>query len=123
MGATWDSLDAGRTKLALACPHMPTVAHGDIKNCSLGDIQSQECTVQCNEGFGTLEPKMRCIRGAWYTPECLAVGTMLRLVAKAPEFIKPYWVVLDAALYASEDCTDVLRMEGTAISSGEYVIK
>lgn len=66
---------------------------------------------------------MKCINGAWFAPECLKVGSLLRVAALSPELIKPYWVVLDAALYENEDCTGVIQMDGQATSSGEYVIK
>jgi len=48
---------------------------------------------------------------------------MVRLVAQAPELIKPYWVILDAKLYSDTDCSVQVAMRGDAFSSGEYVIK
>lgn len=121
--ATWGPLEGGKVKLSLACPDPPSVPHGRVKDCRSDGARSGQCTVECDEGFGTVEPRLKCIHGAWYSPQCLALGSLVRVVAHAPELIKPYWVVLDAVLYSKEDCTDVLRMEGQAISSGEYVIK
>lgn len=120
---TWHSLEGGRVKLALSCPPAPSVKDGEVSDCKHEGDRSQKCSVHCKEGFGTVEPRLQCLHGAWYVPECLPVGTLVRLVAVEPQLIKPFWVVLDAALYANSDCTDVHRMHGVAISSGEYVIK
>jgi len=121
---SWSHLPSGKTKISLACPSVPSVPHAEVGACTHVDARSKECGFRCLDGFGTPGGEMvRCVHGAWYSPQCLPVGTMVRLVATAPERIKPYWVVLHAGLYASEDCTDEIRMEGSAISSGEFVIK
>mmetsp|Transcript_62240 Transcript_62240/g.193148 ORF Transcript_62240/g.193148 Transcript_62240/m.193148 type:complete len:283 (+) Transcript_62240:372-1220(+) len=120
---TWSPVQAGKAKLALACPAAPAVERGRVADCRRSGERSGECALSCAEGFGSLEPSLRCIHGVWYAPECLPVGSLVRLVALAPELIKPYWVVLDAALFASADCTGPLPMDGLATSSGEYVIK
>eukprot|EP00747_Dinoflagellata_sp_TGD_P091385 gnl/TRDRNA2_/TRDRNA2_165033_c0_seq2.p1 gnl/TRDRNA2_/TRDRNA2_165033_c0~~gnl/TRDRNA2_/TRDRNA2_165033_c0_seq2.p1 ORF type:complete len:341 (-),score=42.07 gnl/TRDRNA2_/TRDRNA2_165033_c0_seq2:8-1030(-) len=121
--ATWGSLEGGSSVLSLSCPEVPKFQRGTISNCRKSSERSQECEVHCDEGFGTVEPRLRCIHGAWYLPECLAVGSMVRIVATAPEMMKPYWVVLDAALFSDTGCNDAIATEGEAISSGEYVIK
>merc|ERR1712147_300824 len=92
---TWGSLEGGKVKLALACPSVPKLRNGQVGTCAEKDERWKECPVTCDEGFGTVEPRLQCIHGAWFIPEYLGVGTLLRLVAKAPELIKPYWVVLD----------------------------
>jgi len=120
---TWTPVEGTKAKLAIACPAAPAVAKAKIGNCDRQGDRDQQCQVTCNEGFGTVEPRLRCIHGAWYMPECLPTGSLIRLVALAPQLIKPYWVVLDAALFSSPDCTDVIRMNGQALSSGEFVIK
>lgn len=122
--AAWKNVSDGRAKLAAACPmHQQTVRHGKVSDCSVQSELLQTCAVSCDPGFGTQEPIMRCINGVWYAPECHSTNTMYRVVAKGPEIIKPYWVVLKAVFYASADCTDVIRMDGQAFSSGEYVVK
>lgn len=120
---TWRDLQGGKVKLTLSCPSPPSLENGQVGECAEKDERSKECPVTCDEGFGTVEPRLQCIHGAWFVPECLRVGTLVRLVAQAPELIKPYWVILDAALYRRDDCTDVIRMDGRPISSGEFVIK
>lgn len=120
---TWRGVQAGKVKLARACPEVPTVRNGAVSDCKQDEDTSGTCSLSCNEGYGTVETQLRCIHGAWYAPECLALGSIIRLVAHEPELIKPYWVVLDASLYASPDCTNPLRTDGMAVSSGEYVIK
>jgi len=118
----WQSIPEGRTKLAVHCPAIPTVAYGQVDTCQ-GNGTSQECAVQCAAGYGTVEPKLRCVNGAWYVPECLEVGSMLRVVALAPNLIKPYWVVMHARLFTDAECTQAMEMNGAAFSSGEFVVK
>jgi len=121
---TWKSVVSGKVKLALSCPPTPaSIENGRISDCQVEDERSQRCLVTCNAGFGTVEPSLRCIHGAWYFPECLPVASLVRLVARAPELIKPYWVVLDAKLFSDEECTQSIEMDGMPTSSGEYVIK
>mmetsp|Transcript_54898 Transcript_54898/g.86898 ORF Transcript_54898/g.86898 Transcript_54898/m.86898 type:complete len:360 (-) Transcript_54898:61-1140(-) len=120
---SWNSLEGGKVKLALTCPSTPSLENGLVGECESEDDRSKQCSATCSEGFGTVEPRLHCINGAWFVPECLPIGTLVRLVAKLPELIKPYWVILEAALYRNSDCSDVIRMEGKAISSGEFVIK
>lgn len=120
---TWTAVDAGRSKLALSCPARPVLKLATVSDCQQQGPRSQECKVDCEEGYGTLEPRMRCVQGAWYTPECLPLGSLVRLVPETPRRLEPYWVVLDATLYSDEDCTSPIPMDGFAISSGEYVIK
>jgi hypothetical protein len=120
---SWSAVEGGRSKLAVACPSTPSFQNGVLGECIHQDDRSKVCPVTCSENFGAVDPRLQCINGAWFVPECLPVGTLMRVVAQAPERIKPYWVILDVALYRSSECTDVIRMDGSAISSGEYVIK
>jgi len=121
---TWEPVESGKVKLALACPPAPaSIENGRISGCQAKSELSQSCQVTCKTGFGTVEPSLRCIHGAWYFPECLPVASLVRLVAHAPELIKPYWVVLDAKLFADQECTQSIEMDGMPTSSGEYVIK
>lgn len=120
---TWRPVEAGKQKLSRSCPSKPTVFRGSVGECKSDGPRAEECAVTCDAGFGTLAPKLQCLHGSWYVPECLELGSLVRIVARTPDLIKPYWVILDAAFYTNEDCTGVLRMDGAAISSGEYVIK
>jgi len=121
---SWKPVEGGRSKLAMSCPERPPAVHeGHFGECKKDSARSQWCALTCSAGFGAVEQRAKCMNGVWYTPECLPVRSMLRVVAEEPALIKPYWVVLHATLYAAEDCTDVIRMDGTGISSGEYVIK
>lgn len=119
----WKPLGGGRMKLSRSCPETPQVANAQVLDCSREDERTQECAIKCNAGFGAIEPRLRCVHGAWFEPECVTVGTMARIVAQSPELIKPYWVVLDAKLYANSNCTDPVTMDGMPFSSGEFVIK
>lgn len=121
---TWRDVETGgRVKLALSCPSVPSLARGRVENCVKEDERHQTCEAHCDAGYGAMEQHIRCIHGAWYLPECMPINSMMRIAAQEPQHIKPYWVVLDVALYAKEDCTDVLVMDGSPISSGDFVIK
>ncbi|CAE6936009.1 unnamed protein product, partial [Symbiodinium natans] len=120
--ARWGSVSTGRSKLAIACPEPPTVTSAVVSDCHSENGLFQECRVACSEGRGTLEPSMRCVNGAWFVPQCWPLGSLVRVVLDEPQRLKPYWVVLDAGLFASDDCSEPIKMDGVAISSGEFVI-
>lgn len=120
---TWNEVQPGRTRLALQCPGMPSVPRARAAPCQISNPRTQDCPLVCDDGYGTTEPRLRCINGVWYMPECLQVGSMIRLVAAKPESIKPHWVILHATLFENEDCSGLIRMHGSSISSGEFVIK
>ncbi|CAE7675724.1 unnamed protein product, partial [Symbiodinium sp. CCMP2456] len=119
----WSSIGEGRSKLAVGCPDPPAVPSASVSACRSDNLLFQECRVACKEGFGTLETSMRCVNGAWFVPQCWPLGSLLRVVLEEPVLLKPYWVVLDANLFTSDDCTGPIKMDGVAISSGEFVIK
>eukprot|EP00746_Dinoflagellata_sp_MGD_P009838 gnl/MRDRNA2_/MRDRNA2_120122_c0_seq1.p1 gnl/MRDRNA2_/MRDRNA2_120122_c0~~gnl/MRDRNA2_/MRDRNA2_120122_c0_seq1.p1 ORF type:complete len:353 (+),score=62.20 gnl/MRDRNA2_/MRDRNA2_120122_c0_seq1:62-1120(+) len=120
---SWKPLGGGRMKLSTGCPEKPDVANAQVLDCRKEDKRTQECAIQCSAGFGAIEPRLRCVHGAWFQPECVPVGSMARIVAQAPQLIKPYWVVLDATLFANTNCSDPVKMDGMPFSSGEFVIK
>lgn len=120
---TWRDVPAGRTRLAVQCPERPTVPRGIAGACQISHPRAQECPLTCEAGHGTTEPRLSCINGVWYMPDCLPLGSMIRLLAVLPEQIKPHWVILHATLFEKEDCTGLIRMHGSSISSGEFVIK
>merc|ERR1712032_1381379 len=109
-------------KLALRCPAVPSVnlATVDVDGCRHADEHSSECDITCDEGYGAVTPVSKCINGAWFLPEYMPMGSMLRISAMGPSHIKPHWVILDAALYKDLDCTSEIEMKGQAISSGEF---
>lgn len=120
----WGGVPPGRSRLAVRCPSTPAFPRGKAEACQKGaDALAGECGVRCDDGFAVVEPRLRCVNGVWYVPECVSIGSMVRLVAREPELMKPYWVVLDAALFADAECTEAIQMHGNAFSSGEYVIK
>lgn len=122
--AAWHNVGPGKSKLALSCPPTPEVPNARVVGCREESEVQRECTAVCEPGMGAVEPRLRCINGAWFLPECRVKGSMIRLVAQTPELIKPYWVIMHVYIYADEACTDRIEIEpGQAISSGEYVIK
>eukprot|EP00439_Symbiodinium_sp_Y106_P012170 s3744_g1.t2 len=70
----WGSLGPGRSKLAVGCPDPPAVPSASVSACRSDNLLFQECRVACKEGFGTLETSMRCVNGAWFVPQCWALG-------------------------------------------------
>jgi len=120
----WSSVSAGKAQLALLCPAVPSVDRAVlVGTCKEHGPRSQDCVMQCIPGFGAVNPAMRCINGVWFKPQCLPEGSRMRVVAQAPETIKPYWVVLNAEIFEDTECVKPISMAGGPFSSGEFKVK